>query len=83
VGEARLEDFRFHDLRHTAASHLVMRGALLADVRVVLGHADIKMTMRCAQPEPGAPALRRRAPRRPRGRAGGGPLSLPDPGGSL
>ena len=48
VAAANLEDFRFHDLRHTAASHLMMRGASLADVRAVLGHADIKMTMRYA-----------------------------------
>jgi site-specific recombinase XerD len=46
VRAAKLEDFRFHDLRHTAASHLMMRGASLADVRAVLGHADVKMTMR-------------------------------------
>ncbi|MGH7367497.1 MAG: integrase [Candidatus Rokuibacteriota bacterium] len=52
VSEARLEDFRFHDLRHTAASHLVMRGASLANVRAVLGHADVKMTMRYAHLSP-------------------------------
>ena len=52
VREAKLEDFRFHDLRHTAASHLMMRGASLADVRAVLGHADIKMTMRYAHLSP-------------------------------
>lgn len=52
VREAKLEDFRFHDLRHTAASHLMMRGASLADVRAVLGHADVKMTMRYAHLSP-------------------------------
>jgi integrase len=46
VEAAKLEDFRFHDLRHTAASYLVMRGASLAAVRAVLGHSDIKMTTR-------------------------------------
>ena len=43
---AGIKDFRFHDLRHTAASHLIMRGRSLKEVQEVLGHADIKMTMR-------------------------------------
>ena len=43
---AALEDFRFHDLRHTFASHLVMAGISLKAVQELLGHADIKMTMR-------------------------------------
>jgi integrase len=52
VEAAKLEDFRFHDLRHTAARYLVMRGASLADVRAVLGHSDVKMTMRYAHLSP-------------------------------
>jgi len=48
----RLPDFRFHDLRHTAASHLVIRGASLSDVKEILGHADMKMTMRAAHLSP-------------------------------
>jgi integrase len=52
LDRAGIKDFRFHDLRHTAASHMVMRGAHLKDVQEILGHADIKMTMRYAHLSP-------------------------------
>ena len=45
---AGLEDFRFHDLRHTAASYLAMSGASLLEIAEILGHKTLSMVKRYA-----------------------------------
>jgi len=44
--KAGIKDFRFHDLRHTFASHLMMNSVNLKAVQHLLGHKDIRMTLR-------------------------------------
>ena len=46
VKAAKLKDFRFHDLRHTAASYLAMSGATTAEIAAVLGHKTLAMVKR-------------------------------------
>jgi len=44
--KVEITDFRFHDLRHSAASYLVMNGASLAGIAEVLGHKTLQMVKR-------------------------------------
>jgi len=48
VKNAGLQNFRFHDLRHSAASYLAMNGASLAEIAEVLGHKTLQMVKRYA-----------------------------------
>lgn len=48
VRRAKIGDFRFHDLRHTAASYLAMNGANMKDIAEILGHKSLAMTNRYA-----------------------------------
>ncbi len=45
---ADVEDFRFHDLRHSTASYLAMNGATSAEIAEVLGHKTLQMVKRYA-----------------------------------
>jgi integrase len=44
--QAEIEDFRFHDLRHSAASYLAMQGASPVETDDVLGHKTLAMVQR-------------------------------------
>lgn len=43
---SRVADFKFHDLRHSAASYLAMNGASLLEIAAILGHKTLQMVKR-------------------------------------
>jgi integrase len=45
---AKIENFHFHDLRHTCASYLAMNSATLPEIAAVLGHKTYEMVKRYA-----------------------------------
>jgi integrase len=49
---AKITVFRFHDLRHTCASWLIMRGRSLKKVQEILSHREFSMTIRYAHLSP-------------------------------
>jgi len=48
IKKAEIEDFHFHDLRHSTASYLAMNGASLTDIAAILGHKTLAMVKRYA-----------------------------------
>jgi integrase len=52
VKRAGIEDFHFHDLRHTFASELVQRGVSIYTVAKLLGHSSVAMAMRYSHLSP-------------------------------
>jgi integrase len=50
---AGINDFTFHDQRHTFASRLIMAGVDPATVKELMGHKHRTMTLRCAHLAPG------------------------------
>jgi integrase len=47
---AKIDDFRFHDLRHTFASHFAMKGGNIYALAKILGHSNPKITLERTHP---------------------------------
>jgi integrase len=52
VERLKLEDLRLYDLRHTFGSRMAMAGVDLATLKELMGHSDIRITMRYIHPTP-------------------------------
>jgi len=50
--KAKIEGSRFHDLRHTFGLRLGMKGVDIRTIQELMGHKDIKMTIRYSHPTP-------------------------------
>ena len=48
IERAGIENFHFHDLRHSTASYLAMNGASLGEIADILGHKTLQMVKRYA-----------------------------------
>jgi len=47
-----IKDFHWHDLRHCTGSYLAMNGCNLRTIQELLGHADVRMTVRYSHLSP-------------------------------
>lgn len=56
LAAAKIDNFRFHDLRHCCASYLAQQGASLLEVADVLGHKSMAMVQRYAHLSTGSKA---------------------------